>query len=362
MKSIDKSAPVLVTGASGYVAGWLVKRLLDEGLTVHAAVRDPSQTDKLQHLDEAAANSPGEIQYFKADLLEAGSYAEAMHGCQLVYHTASPFTVNVTDPQRELVDPAVLGTRNVLEQANQTDSVRRVVLTSSCAAIYGDNADVEQTPSGVFTEDVWNTSSSLKHQPYSYSKTMAEREAWRVAEAQSRWDLVTINPSLVIGPGLNPHATSESFNIIRQIGDGTMKTGVPHWGIGAVDVRDVAEAHYRAGFTSEAKGRYIISAHETDFAEMASVLQERFGRYPIPRRILPKWLVWLVGPVINPSMTRKMVARNVNLAWRCDNRKAITELGLNYRPLKDSMEEWFQQLVDNHLLPSPGGSTSQASS
>lgn len=78
MKSIDKSAPVLVTGASGYVAGWLVKRLLDEGLTVHAAVRNPDQAEKLRHLDQAAAESPGGIRYFKADLLEAGSYAEAM--------------------------------------------------------------------------------------------------------------------------------------------------------------------------------------------------------------------------------------------------------------------------------------------
>lgn len=260
----------------------------------------------------------------------------------------------MSDPQKELVDPALQGTRNVLEQANQTDTVRRVVVTSSCAAIYGDNADMAQTPGGVFTEDVWNTSSSLQHQPYSYSKTMAEREAWRVAGNQSRWDLVTINPSLVIGPGLNPYATSESFNIIKQMGDGTMKAGVPNWGIGAVDVRDVAEAHFRAGFTPEAQGRYIVSAHDTDFAEMAAVLRDRFGRYPLPGRTLPKWVVWLVGPVINPSMTRKMVSRNVNFSWSCDNRKAINELGLSYRPLKESMEEWFQQLIDNQLLPSPG--------
>lgn len=353
MKTIDRTAPVLVTGATGYVAGWLVKRLLDEGLTVHAAVRNPETTEKRKHLDATAEGSPGNIRYFKSDLLDPGSYAEAMEGCQLVYHTASPFTVNVSDPQKELVDPAQLGTRNVLGQASQTDSVRRVVVTSSCAAIYGDNADMKGTPSGVFTEGDWNTSSSLDHQAYSYSKTVAEREAWQIAGKQSRWDLVAINPSLVIGPGLNPHATSESFNIIKQLGDGTMRVGVPRWGIGAVDVRDLAEAHFRAGFTPEASGRYIISAHDTDFAEMASLLRKRYGQYPIPRRTLPKWLVWLAGPMVNPSMTRKMVARNVNYPWKGDNRKGIAELGVSYRPLKESLEDWFQQVIDNHLIPAP---------
>ncbi|MGB5541987.1 MAG: NAD-dependent epimerase/dehydratase family protein, partial [Gammaproteobacteria bacterium] len=190
MTSIDRSAPVMVTGATGYVAGLLVEKLLQEGLTVHAPVRDPDNPEKLKYLNALASAAPGEIRYFKADLLDEGSYAEAMAGCQLVFHTASPFIVDVEDPQKELVDPAKLGTRNVLETANRTPSVRRVVLTSSCAAIYGDNADLQQTPGGVFTEEIWNTSSSLAHNPYSYSKTVAEKEAWKINQAQSRWDLV----------------------------------------------------------------------------------------------------------------------------------------------------------------------------
>ncbi|MFT6211884.1 MAG: dihydroflavonol-4-reductase, partial [Bacteroidia bacterium] len=66
MTTIDKSTPVLVTGATGYVAGWLVKKLLEEGLTVHAAVRNPENKSKLAHLDELAANATGNIKYFKA--------------------------------------------------------------------------------------------------------------------------------------------------------------------------------------------------------------------------------------------------------------------------------------------------------
>ena len=122
-------------------------------------------------------------------------------------------------------------------------------MTSSCAAIYGDNADLKSTPNGVFTEDVWNTTSSLKHQAYSYSKTVAEQEAWRINKAQSHWDLIVINPSLVLGPAINPDGvTSESFNIVKQLGDGTAKQGAPRMGIGVVDVRDVAQAHFNAGF------------------------------------------------------------------------------------------------------------------
>ncbi len=351
MTTIDRSAPVMVTGATGYVAGHLVRRLLEEGLEVHAPVRDPDNPDKLKYLNALADNAPGEIRYFQADLLQEGSYADGMAGCQLVFHTASPFTIDVTDPQSELVDPARLGTRNVLETANRTPSVRRVVLTSSCAAIYGDNADLAEAPTGKLTEAIWNTSSSLEHNPYSYSKTVAEKEAWDISEQQSEWDLVVVNPSLVIGPGINPHATSESFKIVRQMGDGTLKAGAPRWGFGAVDVRDLAEAHVRAGFTPQAKGRHIISGHDTDLLAMARTLLERYGDdYPIPRRAAPKWLLWLVGPMIDKSITRKAIARNVNLPLRADNTKSVRELGLGYRPLAESMNEFFQQLIDSGQL------------
>ena len=151
MKTIDKSKPVLVTGATGYVAAWLVKKLLEEGFTVHAAVRDPDHNSKLNHLNEIASATPDQIKYFKSDLLQDGSYAKAMEGCELVFHTASPFITSVRDPQKELVEPAVHGTRNVLEQANKTSSVKRIVLTSSCAAIYTDCTDLDKTTNGAGT-------------------------------------------------------------------------------------------------------------------------------------------------------------------------------------------------------------------
>lgn len=347
MTNIDISAPILVTGATGYVAGWIVKDLLAAGATVHAAVRDPGNADKVAHLEALAADSPGTLRLFKADLLVEGSYAEAMAGCRIVFHTASPFITNVRNPQKALVDPAQLGTRNVLRQANRTASVTRVVLTSSCAAIYADAVDCARAPDGVLTEASWNTTASLDYQPYTYSKTVAEREAWDIARAQARWRLVVVNPSLVVGPALQARPTSESFRLVRQFGNGTLRFGVPRVGLGAVDVRDLAQAHLAAAFIPEAEGRHIISAHDTDLLELARVLLERYGdTYPIPRRALPKGLVWLLGPLLGNGITRTFVTRNVDVPWHTDNRKGRRALGLSYRPLKASMEDMVAQMIE----------------
>ncbi|MGI9521122.1 MAG: NAD-dependent epimerase/dehydratase family protein [Hyphomicrobiaceae bacterium] len=347
MYAIDTTALAMVTGATGYVAGWIVKGLLQAGVTVHAPVRDPINPAKLQYLNAIAENSPGKLRLFKADLLDEGSYAQGMSDCSIVFHTASPFTINVRDPQKDLVDPALLGTRNVLEEANRTPSVKRVVLTSSCAAIYSDNADIKKTPNDVFTEKDWNTGSSLAHRAYSYSKTVAEREAWKIADAQKRWDLVVVNPSLVLGPGISPYATSESFTVVRRLGDGMLKRGVPRMGVGVVDVRDLAKAHLAAAYTQSAKGRHIISGHNTDLFELALTLLPKYGNdYPIPRKSLPKWLVWIVGPMVDAAVTRKIVSLNVGIPWRGDNSKSIRALDISYRPLADSLNDMFQQLIE----------------
>ena len=344
-KNATSASPIMITGATGYVAGWIVKRLLDAGHLMHAPVRDPDNVDKRQHLDALAEHAPGSIRYFAADLLDDGAYDEAMAGCEVVLHTASPFFTNVKNPQQELVDPALKGTQNVLDSVNRTASVKRVVLTSSCAAIYGDNVDVANAPGGVLTEDVWNTSSSLDHNPYQYSKTVAEKKAWAMAEAQNRWQLVVVNPSLVIGPGIRAQATSESFEIVKTLVNGEMKMGAPLVGMGAIDVRDLAEAHYQAAFNPAAHGRNILSAHNTDMLEMAAALEANYGQYPLPRRQLPKFLPWLLGPVT--GFSRKFISRNFGYRWKADNSKARRELGLEFRPLRQSLEDMVAQMIDS---------------
>lgn len=348
MAAINPQFPVMVTGATGYIAGWLVKLLLARGHTVHATVRDAAKQEKLKALNALADELPGEIKFFSANLLDAASFDEAMAGCELVFHTASPFAIQVEDPQRDLVDPAVSGTRNVLEAAKRTPTVKRVVVTSSCAAICGDSIDLQETKSGVFTEDDWNTTSTLDHQSYNYSKVMAEREAWKVAETQDNWDLVTINPSFVLGPAIDPQCQSESFDQMTAFGDGQLKAGVPNLTIGIVDVREVAQAHYQAGFTPSASGRYIVSGTDSGFWGIAQILGAEYGdKYPIPKKMMPKWLLWLIGPIVTKGLfTRKIVSRNINMPWKADNSKSRTELGIDYRPMKESVIEMFQQLID----------------
>lgn len=344
--TVDTKNPVLVTGATGYVAGWIVKELLEAGATVHAAVRDPDNAAKVAHLHKIAQAASGTLKLFKADLLDKGSYAAAMAGCAIVFHTASPFTTTVKDPQTELIDPAVKGTRNVLDQASQCDSVTRVVLTSSCVAIYADAIDTQTAPGGRITEAVWNTTATLDHQPYSLSKTLAEKAAWEIAEAQDVWKLVVINPSLVIGPSLQKKPTSESFNLVHMLAGGAMKMGAPRFCFGVVDVRDLAQAHLAAAYVAEAEGRHIISGYDTDFLEMAQALLPRFGAdYPLPKRAMPKWLVWLVGPL--QGISRKVVARNVNVPWRADNTKGKAALQARYRPMQDSMEDMMAKMIDD---------------
>ncbi|MFZ1330820.1 MAG: NAD-dependent epimerase/dehydratase family protein [Flavobacteriales bacterium] len=352
MTTIDRTRPVMVTGANGYVASWLVKRLLDDGLTVHAAVRNPNDEKKIAHLKKAAANSKGQIKFFAGDLLKIGSYKAAMEGCELVYHTASPFTTSVKDPKKELIDPAVKGTENVLRSATEVGSVKRVVVTSSCAAIYTDAIDTVNAPGGKLTEEIWNTTSSLAYQPYSYSKTLAEKKAWELAKSQDKWDLVTVNMSLVMGPALDPgNTTSESINILKMLGGGEMKMGAPRMGVGLVDVRDVAEAHFKAGFTPTAKGRYITSAHSTDFLEMGKVLLPKYGdRFPLPTKALPKWLLMIIGPFTNKLFTRPFIRKNVDVPWNADNSKIKKDLGMTFRPMKETMEDSFQNLIDEGIL------------
>jgi len=349
MTIINKEKPVLVTGATGYVAGWLVKKLLGEGYTVHATVRNPNDTSKLKYLNAIAEKSAGKLLYFKADLLVVGSFDEAMKDCELVFHTASPFISKVKNPQRDLVDPALIGTKNVLASVEKTTSVKRVVLTSSSAAIIGDAIDCESYPKGLATEENWNTTSTVNHQPYNYSKVVAEQAAWEINKKQSRWDLITINPSLVIGPGLNPFATSESFNIVKQIGDGSMRFGIPEFYIGLVDVRDVADAHIKAGFTSSAFGRYIISAENTNLLILTQALNKKFGnQFPLPTRYLAKPIVWLLAPLV--GFKRKMITNNVGHEWKVDNTKSIQQLEMHYKPIDVSIVEMFQQLVDNGIV------------
>lgn len=351
MGTTTQGQVVLVTGASGYIAGWVIKYLLEAGHTVHATVRDPGKPASVVHLQKLAAGTPGTLKLFKADLLDQGSFDAAAAGCGIVMHTASPFVLDgFTDANEALVRPAVEGTTNVLESVNRSPSVRRVVLTSSVAAVVGDNIELASVPGGILDEAHWNSTSSPSHNPYQYSKVAAERAAWEIAGKQSRWDLVSINPSMVYGPALTTASQSGSIDSLIRMGRGKLFPGLPHLVYGVVDVREVAQAHLAAAFNPAARGRYLLSATELTMLEIANILRARWGwRYLFPVMEVPKPVIWLIGPLFGP-ITREFIAKNVGYPLKLDNGRSVRELGIRYRPIGETLNEHFRQLLDDGLV------------
>lgn len=352
MKTIDRTKPILVTGGTGYLASWIVKQLLDQGLEVRTTVRNLAQKDKYAHLTALAVKSKGILMFFEADLLKKGSFTEAMSGCELVIHTASPFKISgIKNAESELVQPALEGTRNVLDTVNLTESVKRVVLTSSVVAIFGDAIDIQKTSEGVFTEEYWNTTSSTDHQPYPYSKTVAEKLAWQMTEEQSRWDLLTINPGFIMGPSLSRRTDSTSIEIMIQMATGKFKTGVPSGTMSFVDVRDVANAHIQAGFTPSASGRHICTSEDRSFLDLADALRKDYSDFPLPKKFVPKWLFSLIAPLI--GFTRKYVKLNVGYNIRMDNSYVKKDLGMDFIPFEQTITDHFKQLIADGIIKKP---------
>lgn len=347
---IDTSSPVLVTGGTGYLAGVLIKALLAEGLTVHATVRDPLKTERLQYLKDVADASKGTLKFFQADLLEKGSFEEAMKGCSIVFHTASPFLTKFKDAQTELIEPAVNGTENVLNTASATPSVKRIVLTSSALAVYTDASDAEQAAGKVLTEDCWNRTSTMTYNPYALSKTLAEQKAWEIAGSQTQWTMVAINPTWILGPGLKVAKSNPSYDTIIKLGDGTMSSGTIALATGVVDVRDVAQAQVAAAYTPTASGRYLINGTNTDFAQLSGALKKKYPDYPVPTNKIPWWVLWLMGPFLPEPMPRQQVWNNVDVKLNVDNGKSTRDLGMKYRPMQETLEEMFQQLIEGGFL------------
>jgi nucleoside-diphosphate-sugar epimerase len=248
------------------------------------------------------------------------------------------------DPYAQFINPAVEGTKNVLDAVNDAASVKAVVITSSVAAVYGDSRDVANAPDGRFTEDDWNTSSSADHVPYSYSKTLAEKTAWDMHAAQSRWRLCTINPAFILGPSKTPRADSESVKFIRDMLRGVYKMGAPPLCFGVVDVRDVAKAHVEAAIRPDAAGRYILVAEPKTFLEMGQILRARLGDgYPFPTRVLPKFLLYIAGP--SQGLSWKYVRANAGYPVDFDTTRSREQLGIEYRPVEDTLQQHAEQQI-----------------
>ncbi|MFE5916817.1 NAD-dependent epimerase/dehydratase family protein [Streptomyces sp. NPDC056468] len=345
----DRSTAVLVTGGSGFVGSHLVKRLLERGYRVHATVRSTAATAKVRPLLEMQEAHPGRLHLFEADLLAEGSFDEAMTGCGVVFHVASPFLMpeKIKDGRRDVVDPALLGTRNVLAAVERTPTVERLVLTSTVGAIFGDYADVLAMDDAVLSERHFNTTSTVENNPYHYAKTVAERAAWDAEAAQGRWRMVSVNPGLILGPSVTPTSESGSLFLLEELFKGYFFYGAPDFSFTTVDVREVADAHIAAARNPDAKGRYILAAPTmTSFQEMSRMIRARHPRdLRLPRTALPHWPVRVLGPAF--GLSQDYIRKHLGIRFQVDNSRSVNELGITYRPIEqtvlDHYEAWRSQ-------------------
>lgn len=341
---------VCVTGASGFIASHVVRELLERGHRVRATLRDPADTNKTAHLWAIAEAAGGvdRLETYAADLMQAGSFDGAVQGCDVVCHMAAAVILQAADPQRDIVDPSVQGCGNVLGAVARSGTVRKVVHTSSVAAIlrYAD------APRHTFTEDDWNTESTLATNPYGVAKTEAERAMWRAhagqTGAEASWQLVTLNPVVVFGPPYTKAHCKGSNLTLRELISGVYPAAPPIH-LGLVDVRDVAKAHAEAVERDDASGRHILCAEGRWMGEIAKVLRREFPDYKVPRFTLPAAAMYGMS-LFSGRLSFAMARRLVNNPVRVDAGRSKSALGLQYRPVDESIRDAVRVMVEGGLV------------
>ncbi|KAL3675231.1 hypothetical protein R1sor_025179 [Riccia sorocarpa] len=281
---------VAVTGANGFIATWVVKVLLERGYTVRGTTRNPDDSTKVEHLWKLPG-AKEQLTLHKAHLLEDGAFDDVFAGVDGIFHIASPVIIKFDDPEKEIILPAVNGTLNVLSSAVKAGTVKRVVLTSSTFAVCVSEAALfPSQPSLVVDESWWSDEEwALKSQRwYAVSKIRAEKAAWNFMKDRKDFDMVVMNPTLVVGPILQNTLNASSGDILSFL-NGTFKE-LPARGqpVGIVHVKDVAMAHILGYENSSANGRYNVAGEAggqcMTWAEVADILRMLCPECPIPKR------------------------------------------------------------------------------
>ncbi len=330
---------VLVTGASGYIGGFIIKQLLAEGWTVRGTIRNLAKADTVRKTLAAP-----DLELFAVDLGSDAGWAEAMQGVDYVQHIASPIPDREPKDAQELIGPAREGALRALRFAKAA-GVKRVVMTSSMAAIaYG-----HPEPRPVFTEANWTDAASPDAYAYIRSKTIAERAArdWMAADGGGL-EYVSINPSAVLGPVLG-RDFSTSLEVVKKLLDGALP-GLPHLGFAVVDVRDVADLHVRAMTAPDMNGERIIAAGRFMWmADVAEVLRRRLGTKAkrVPTRMLPNWLLRIAA---NFDATVKMVTPELGKVRECSSAHALAAFGWKTRDEEQTIVDCAESLIAAGLV------------
>jgi dihydroflavonol-4-reductase len=332
---------VLVSGGSGYIAGYIIRQLVGDGWTVHTTIRNLAKESVVRAL-LAVDNS--KLKFFAADLNSDAGWGEAMAGCSHVAHVASPLPNDKPKTDDELIIPARDGALRALRAA-KVAGVKRFVMTSSAAAIAYGHGNKEQT----FTEADWTNVNSSDAYAYVKSKTIAERAArdWVAAEGGDM-EYCTVNPSAVLGPVWSDDFSS-SIEAVKKLLEGALP-GCPDFGFGIVDVRDVADLHVRALTAPNMAGeRFIASGPFLKMFDIATILKNGMGAQArkVPMRKLPDFLVKLTA-MFDPLV--KQVVGELGKTRNMDASHAKAVLGWETRSPQESILDTAKSLIEKGVV------------
>ncbi|MCB1692967.1 MAG: aldehyde reductase [Pseudomonadales bacterium] len=325
---------VLVTGASGFIAGHCILDLLNAGYNVRGTVRDLSRAPAIRETLARHNARAADIEFVTADLMDADSWREAVTGCDGVYHVASPVPVIQPKNPDEVIVPAREGTLNLLGAAREA-GIQRVVLTSSTASVFSNSRE-----SGVFTGSDWTDLTKKDLSPYIRSKTVAERAAWDFVEGGGP-ELAVVNPGLVMGPALESDYGS-SLEVLVKLLRGDFPF-LPRLGFECVDVRDVASLHRLALETPEAVGQRFLCANGFWWLkDIAQALKADFPAFRISSREMPDFLVRVASLFIKEI---EQFADDVGRVKKVDNAPARS-IGWQPRDIEVAIRDGAQSLID----------------
>lgn len=344
----EPSPRVLVTGLSGFIAQHCALALLRAGYRVRGTLRSPARFARiLETLSrEVGEDVSSRMESVTADLSADAGWDAAMADVTYVLHVASPLPKGPPDHPSDLIVPAREGTLRVLRAA-AARGVRRVVMTASIASIiYGHPRDGSE----VYDETYWTVLSDSVG-AYEWSKTLAERAAWRFVNELPegrRLELVTIHPALVLGPVLDD-SYAVSGETVKKLLNRELPA-VPDINFACVDVRDVAAAHVAALTVPEAAGqRFLCAGEQASFLELARIVDRHFSPrgYRVPTRRLPTLMVRIAAIFDAPV---RLVLQELGKRMDLDTSKIRRVLGFSSRPLEEMVVAMGESLIEHGIV------------